>query len=90
MKIELTIRRFTLMVIPEQWRWAEYCDGQYGLAITYWHRPCNAAKWHWGVRFSLLLGHRRPFLRVTTYSCPLVGSAGTVQTLDCVIQKTRQ
>ena len=83
MRIELTIRRFTLMVIPEQWRWAEYCDDQYGLAITYWQR----ANWQWGVRFSLLCGHRRPFARVTTYSCPMVGTAGEVKTLDCVIPR---
>lgn len=83
MRIKITIRRFTLIVTPEQWRWPEYCDGQYGMAITYWQR----AKWQWGVRFSLLCGHRRPFARVTTYSCPMVGTAGEVKTLDCVIPK---
>jgi hypothetical protein len=83
MRVEITIRRFTLIVTPEQWRWPEYCDGQYGMAITYWQR----ANWQWGVRFSLLCGHRRPFARVTTYSCPMVGTAGEVKTLDCVIPK---
>ena len=86
MRIELTIRRFTLMVIPEQYLWAQYCDGQYGLAITYWQR----SKWQCGVRFSLLWGHSRPFARVTTYSCPMVGTAGEVKTLDCVIPKPQR
>ena len=83
MKIEITIRRFTLLFINEEYRWAQYCDGQYGLAITYWQR----SKWQWGVRFSLLWGNRRPFARVTTYSCPMVGTAGEVKILDCVIPK---
>jgi hypothetical protein len=86
MRIEITIRRFTLMVIPEQWRWAQYCDGQYGMAITYWQR----SKWQWGVRFSLLWNHNRPFARVTTYSCPMVGTAGVVKPLDCVIPKPQR
>jgi hypothetical protein len=80
MKIEVTIRRFTLLVVPEAYRWAEYADGQYGMAVTYWRR----SKWQWGVRFSLLWGHSRPFARVTTYSCPTVGTAGVVKPLDCV------
>ena len=83
MRIQFTIRRSTLMVIPEQWRWAKDIDGQYGMAITYWQR----SKWQWGVRFSLLWGRSRPFARVTTYSCPMVGTAGEVKTLDCVIPK---
>lgn len=83
MKIEVNIRRFTLLLVPEKHGWPEHIDGQYGMAVTYWQR----AKWQWGVRFSLLINHRRPFARVTTYSCPMVGTAGEVKTLNCVIPK---
>jgi hypothetical protein len=86
MKIEAKIRRFSILVIPEHWCWAEKADGQYGLAITYWRR----AKWQWGVRFSLLWGRSRPFVRVTTYSCPTAGTAGVVKTLKCVLPHTDQ
>ena len=86
MKIEAKIRRFTILVIPEHWCWAEKADGQYGLAITYWRR----AKWQWGVRFSLLWGRSRPFVRVTSYSCPSAGTAGVVKTLECVLPHTDQ
>jgi hypothetical protein len=84
MRIEATIRRFTILVIPEEWCWAEYANGQYGLAITYWRR----AKWQYGVRCSLLWGRNRPFVRVTTYSCPTAGTAGTVSPLKCVLPHT--
>ena len=69
---------------PERTFWAEYVDGKYGLAITYWQRNPRS-RWQWGVRFSLLWGHNRPFVRVTSYSCPSVGSAGVVKPLDCVL-----
>lgn len=81
MRIEATIRRFTILVIPEGFSWSEYVNGQYGLAITYWER----ARWQWGVRCSLLWGRSRPFVRVTTYSCPTAGTAGVVKTLECVL-----
>jgi len=86
MRIEAKIRRFTILVMPEHWCWAEKADGQYGLAITYWER----ARWQLGVRFSLLWGRSRPFVRVTTYSCPTAGTAGVVKTLECVLPHTNQ
>jgi hypothetical protein len=81
MRIEATIGRFTILVIPEGFAWPEYVNGQYGLAITYWKR----ARWQWGLRCSLLWGRSRPFVRVTTYSCPSAGTAGAVSPLKCVL-----
>ena len=84
--MHIRIARFSLLIMPERPMWTNAIDGQYGLAITDWYR----APWQWGLRISLLLGHKRPFARVTTYSCPMLGSADTVKTLDCVLPATKR
>ena len=75
--------RVFLLACVERPFWATVTVGKYGLAVTYWRR----AKWQYGVRLSLLLGFRRPHLRITTYSCPSVGLAWLVRVLDCVLPK---
>ena len=75
--------KLALLIGKEGYRWAEEIDGKYGIAITFWKRQ----PWHYGVRISILFGHKRPFVRATTYSCPSIGSEGLVRPLDCVVQR---
>lgn len=57
----------------------------YGFALSYWRRQ-YAPKWHVGVRFTVLLGQRRPSLRLATYSCPSVSVGyGLPKTSTCVL-----
>jgi hypothetical protein len=78
----IVLGNLAILFCKEDHCWAEEIDGKYGLSITYWQR----SKWQCGVRFSLLWCHIRPFVRVTTYSCPMFGTAGTVKSLNCVAQ----
>ena len=76
------MNNFTFVIAHEQTsRWPEFVGDSYGIAITYWRR----SRWQYGLRFSLLLGNGRPFVRVTTYSCPSAGQADVVKPLNCVL-----
>ena len=77
----LIIGRFAFLLSREFCGWPRSVESKYGLAISYWKK----SEWRYGLRFSLLLGNRRPFARVTTYSCPSIGSECVVKPLSCVI-----
>ncbi len=55
-----------------------------GLALTYWRRQL-APRWHVGFRVTLMLGRRQYGLRISTYSCPMLSSRGTIRISDCVL-----
>jgi len=78
--MQLFTKNLALIIASERTNWIKTADGKYGLAVTHWRR----AKWQWGWRVSLLLGTKRPFARVTTYSCPMVGTAASVKSMSCV------
>jgi hypothetical protein len=81
--------KFVLFLGKETYSWATEINGKYGVAITFWKRPYSGKRFHYGMRISLLLGHKRPFTRLTTYSCPSIGSEG-VKPLDCVVPMRRK
>lgn len=68
------------LISKEGCGWPTFVDEKWGFAVTYWKRT----KWCYGIRFSLLLGAKRPFMRITSYSCPSIGTEGIVKPLDCV------